>query len=133
MPIVLVVEDKADARRPLAKLLRQEGYDVLTAVNAYQAMAAIRSSRPDLILMDVGIAPIDGLTCLMLMHEENPAFEVPVMLVTGFSDENTIARAQQMGVKAHLVKSQFTPEQLLELVRQYAGSASPPRTPHQPD
>jgi len=125
MPTVLVVEDQAETRRPLAKLLRQEGYNVATAINAYEAMAAIRTACPDLVLMDVGIPPIDGLTCLMLHRQENPACEVPVILVTGFSDDNTIARAQQLGVKAHLVKSQFSPEQLLELVRQYAGPAEP--------
>ncbi|HEX2971092.1 MAG TPA: response regulator [Tepidisphaeraceae bacterium] len=123
MPTVLVVEDEAATRRPLARLLRNEGYTVATAINAYEAMAGIRTLHPDLILLDVGIPPMDGLTCLMLMHQENPALQIPVILVTGYSDENTIARGQEMNVKAHLVKSRFTVEELMDLVRKYAGPA----------
>ncbi|MGE5610416.1 MAG: response regulator [Bacillota bacterium] len=123
MPTILVVEDEAATRRPLARLLRNEGYTVATAVNAYEAMAGIRTLKPDLILMDVGIPPMDGLTCLMLLQQEDPANRIPVILVTGFSDENTIARGQQMNVKAHLVKSQFTVDELMGLVRKHAGPA----------
>lgn len=135
MPTVLVVEDKAETRRPLARLLRHEGYSVATAINAFEAMAAVRSLKPDLMLLDVGIPPVDGLTALMLLKQEQPALEIPVVLVTGFSDENTMERARQLGVKAHLIKSQFTVQDLLEVVRRYAGppesqnAATVPTTP----
>lgn len=136
MPTILVVEDKAETRRPLARLLRHEGYNVATAINAFEAMASVRSLKPDLMLLDVGIPPMDGLTTLMLLKQEQPNLDTPVVLVTGFSDENTMARAQQLGVKAHLIKSQYTVEDLLDLVRRYAGppesqnaAATPPAAP----
>ena len=119
MPTVLVVEDQAESRRPMAKLLRLEGYDVITARDAYSAGAAIRQHSPDLVLLDVGIPPMDGLTMLAILYQD-PSFEhVPVVVVTGQADDNTQARAQQLGVKCCLIKSRYTPEDLLDTVRRH--------------
>ena len=123
MATILVVEDQAETRRPLAKLLRLEGYDVLTAINAYAAAAMIRNDNPDLILLDVGIPPMDGLTLLMVLKDEMPMQELPpVILVTGQCDANTQARAQAAGVKEYMVKSQFQPEELLAAIKKHIGS-----------
>lgn len=123
MHTLLVVEDAAEVRRPLAKLLRQEGYNVITAIDAYSAAQAVRTSHPNLILLDVGIPPMDGLTMLTLLHQESPNYNIPVILVTAHGDEHTVTRGQQLGVKAHLLKSQYTPEQLLELIKQHVSPA----------
>src|SRR5215204_5545511 len=116
---ILVVEDSAESRRPLTRLLKAEGYHILTAENAFEATALVRNEHPDLMLLDVGIPPVDGLTMLMLLEQERPRQTCPVILVTGACDENTTARAQQLGVKAHLVKSKYKPEELLALIKQH--------------
>jgi DNA-binding response OmpR family regulator len=125
MHTLLVVEDAAEVRRPLAKLLRQEGYNVLTAIDAYSAAQAIRTNHPDLILLDVGIPPMDGLTMLTLLHQESPDYNIPVILVTAHGDEHTVTRGRQLGVKAHLLKSQYTVGQLLDLIKQHVARAQP--------
>ena len=118
MSTVLVVEDQPETRKPLAKLLRLEGYEVLTARDAYSAAAAIRNDLPDLVLLDVGIPPMDGLTMLALLRDEPQFRDIPVVVVTGQTDDNTAARAYQLGVKRCLIKSQFTPEELLDTIRE---------------
>jgi OmpR family response regulator RpaB len=125
MHTLLVVEDAAEVRRPLAKLLRQEGYNVITAIDAYAAAQAIRTAHPDLVLLDVGIPPMDGLTMLTLLQQESPNYNVPVILVTAHGDDHTITRGQQLGVKAHLLKSQYTAQQLLDLIRQHVSPGQP--------
>lgn len=101
----------------MARLLEQEGYIVLTARDAYAAAAAIRNQAPDLVLLDVGIPPMDGLTLLALLRDEPEFRNVPVVLVTGHSDEHTLNRARELGVKDWLIKSQFTPDELLSTVK----------------
>jgi CheY-like chemotaxis protein len=118
MSTVLVVEDQPETRKPLAKLLRLEGYEVLTARDAYSAAAAIRNDAPDLVLLDVGIPPMDGLTMLSLLRDEPQFRDIPVVVVTGQTDENTATRAHQLGVKRCLIKSRFTPEELLDTIRE---------------
>ena len=126
MATILVVDDEAADRRPVAKLLRDRGYNVITAINAYEAMAAYKRENPDLILLDVGIPPMDGLTFLMLLRQEAPGRDVPVIVVTGQSDENTVSRARDLNVRELLVKSEFEPGQLMELVDKHVRRAEVP-------
>ncbi len=119
MPTILIAEDNVDTRRPMVHLLKMAGYEVLTASNAFEAMASAHQGKPDLILLDVSMPPIDGLTLLSRLRETREGADVPVILVTGLSDELTHRRAKELGVKEYLVKAQFTPEELLELIRRH--------------
>jgi CheY-like chemotaxis protein len=123
MPLILVVDDQAEARKPLMKLLKLEGYQVVGAANALEALAMARNEHPDLVLLDVMLPPMDGLTVLMLMREDPKLRQVPVILLTGLCDEHTVNRARELGVKDHLIKAQVTPEQLLEAVRRHVAGA----------
>ena len=116
---ILVAEDSPDARRPMVRLLKTEGYNVLTAVNAFEAMAAAQRERPDLILLDVAMPPIDGLTLLSRLRDAPGGNDVPVIVVTGLCDDLTQRRAKDLGVKEYLVKAKFTPEHLLECVQRH--------------
>jgi CheY-like chemotaxis protein len=126
MPSILVVEDQVEARKPLVKLLKMEGYDVVGVASAFEALAAARHRRPDLVLLDVMIPQLDGLTFLMLLREDRNFRELPVVLLTGVADEHTMQRARELGVRDYLLKAQFSPEQLLGIVqRNINGSATP--------
>jgi PleD family two-component response regulator len=126
MQTILVVDDQAESRKPLVRLLQMEGYRVISAANAFEAMGAAKKEHPNLILLDVMIPPHDGLTFLMLLRDDLKAREVPVFLITGLSDAQTVARGKELGVKEHLVKTHFTPDQLIELVRKHISPAAQP-------
>jgi len=117
MAMILVVDDHAETRKPLVRLLQVEGYTAVGAANAFEALGAAQNSSFDLILLDVMIPPMDGLTFLMRLREDPRGREVPVVVVSGLSDAQTIARARELGVREHLVKTQFSSEQLLDAVR----------------
>ena len=87
------------------------------ASNALEALAVAQHAPPDLILLDVMIPPMDGLTFLMRLREDAVAREIPVIVVSGLSDPQTIARARELGVKEHLVKTQFSQEELMEVIK----------------
>ncbi len=117
MGTILVVDDHAETRRPLVRLLQLEGYQAVGAGNAFEALGLVNAAIPDLILLDVMIPPMDGLTFLMRLREDVRGREVPVIVVSGLSDPQTTARARELGVRDHLVKTQFTPQQLLDAVK----------------
>ncbi len=119
MGTILVVDDHAETRRPLVRLLQLEGYQATGAGNALEAIGLFNQAIPDLILLDVMIPPMDGLTFLMRVREDVRGRDVPVIVVSGLSDPQTTARARELGVREHLVKTQFTPEQLLDAVRRH--------------
>ena len=126
MPTILVVDDDPGMRKPLARLLKMEGYDVVCAENAIMAMASALGTRPDLILLDVAIPPMDGLTFLFLLREKPNGKDIPVIVISGHQDDGTMRRAKALGVMDYLVKSQYKTADLLELVRKYCPTCPEP-------
>jgi CheY-like chemotaxis protein len=119
MATVLVVDDDPQITKPLARLLKMEGYDVICAANAIMAMAQALHHEPDVILLDVAMPPMDGLTFLFLLRDKPYGRTVPVIVVSGQEDENTMRRARNLGVNDYLIKSQYKTRDLLALIRQY--------------
>lgn len=119
MGIVLVVDDHEESRRLLTMMLERAGHTVIGAATAFEALDAVKTSKPGLILLDLLISPMDGLTFLNQLREDAINHNLPVITVSGLSDPQTISNAKVMGVKEHLVKTQFTPEQLLAAVNRY--------------
>jgi two-component system sensor histidine kinase/response regulator len=116
---ILVIDDHAETVKPLLRILQLEGYTAVGAANAFEALAAVQHSPPDLILLDVMIPPIDGLTFLMRLREDAKSREIPVIVVSGLSDPQTMARAKEMGVRESFIKTQFTSAELLASIAKY--------------
>jgi response regulator NasT len=99
---VLVVEDEALIRLDLAEMLTEEGYVVAgEAGDGEQAMDLARSLRPDLVIMDVKMPKVDGITAAATIVEERIA---PVVILTAFSQRDLIEQARDAGAMAYLVK-----------------------------
>jgi putative two-component system response regulator len=82
---VLIVDDEADARVPLAMLLRREGFDVRDASDGQTALAECASFRPDLILLDILMPGMDGFEVCRRIKATPETRLTPVVLITGLS------------------------------------------------
>jgi AmiR/NasT family two-component response regulator len=99
---VLVVEDEALIRLDLAEMLSEEGYVVAgEAGDGEQAVEQARALRPDLVIMDVKMPKVDGITAAASIVEERIA---PVVMLTAFSQRDLIEQARDAGAMAYLVK-----------------------------
>jgi response regulator NasT len=99
---VLVVEDEALIRMDLVEMLGEEGYAVAgEAADGEQAVALARELAPDLVIMDVKMPKVDGITAASQIVEERIA---PVVMLTAFSQRDLIERARDAGAMAYLVK-----------------------------
>src|SRR5690242_1570736 len=107
MPTVLIVDDDARCREPVARMLRTDGYDVVRVANGKEALEALVEQRIDLILLDQLMPEMDGIEFLQKLRENQSFGELPVIMVSGLNDGTTIDRAQDLGVKDFLVKSRF--------------------------
>ena len=118
MSLILVVDDHAATREPLAKLLRYEGYDTACAANGAEALAAVRERKPDLVLLDLLMPKMDGMTFLHEAARELGGAELPVIVVTGGMSHSQIRRAGEMpGVVDVMSKARFTVDGLLSRIR----------------
>lgn len=101
-PRVLVAEDEALIRLDLVELLTGEGYEVVgEAGNGEEALALARELHPDLVVMDVKMPKVDGITAASQIAEERIA---PVVMLTAFSQRELVDRAREAGAMAYVVK-----------------------------
>lgn len=101
-PRVLVAEDEALIRMDLVELLTEEGYEVVgQAGDGQQALDLARQLEPDLIVMDVKMPVMDGITAAEKIAEERIA---PVVMLTAFSQRDLVERAREAGAMAYVVK-----------------------------
>ncbi len=99
---VVIADDDALTRLDLRVTLEALGHRVIgEAEDGRQALALARSLRPDLLILDVVMPRMDGLEAARAVRDENLA---PVMLLTAFSEEAMVARADMAGVLAYLRK-----------------------------
>ena len=83
---VLVVEDYEDTRVLLRLMVEEFGYSVIEASGPYEAIDKASEFLPDLILMDIGMPLLDGLSVAQLIRDKKTSRLVPIIIVTAFSD-----------------------------------------------
>jgi AmiR/NasT family two-component response regulator len=99
---VLVAEDEAIIRLDLAEMLGEAGYDVVgQAGDGEQAVAMALELRPDIVIMDVKMPVMDGITAAEHIGRERIC---PVVMLTAFSQTELVERARDAGVMAYIVK-----------------------------
>ncbi len=99
---IVVAEDEAIIRLDLCEMLAEAGYEVVgQGGDGQQAVDLTRSLRPDLVLMDVKMPVMDGITAAEIIGAEGLA---PVVMLTAFSQRELVERARDAGVMAYVVK-----------------------------
>ncbi|MFY0405767.1 ANTAR domain-containing response regulator [Solicola sp. PLA-1-18] len=99
---VVIAEDEALIRLDLAEMLTEEGYEVVgQAADGEQAVRLTFEHRPDLVVMDVKMPKLDGISAAQQIAEERVA---PVVMLTAFSQRDLVERARDAGAMAYLVK-----------------------------
>lgn len=112
---VLIVDDHPLTRDALAALLTQEGFQVVgEAASGDEAIAAVEALQPDLVLLDLTMPGVDGLSALPRIREQAPASEV-VVLTASDVEENLLA-AIRSGASGYLLKTE-SPEQIATFLR----------------
>src|SRR5690349_2649877 len=109
---VLLVEDDAALTQMYRVKLERDGYTVQVAGDGEEALSMLAADLPDLIFLDVRLPRMDGLTFLERLRTEARTKNIPVVIVSNYSEEELVARGLQLGALEYLIKSQTTPGQL---------------------
>ena len=95
--LVLVVDDDPTVRLLARGFLEKAGFDVAEAANGLQSMVAFEERRPDIILLDVDMPEMDGFTACQHMRARPGGEDVPILMITGLDDLDSVNRAYQAG------------------------------------
>ena len=124
-PVVMLVEDFADTREMMRRVLERGGCRVLEAANGQEAIELAQRERLDLILMDLNMPVLDGFTATLRIREYEPTRDVPVVAVTAFDTAEFRAAATAVGCSEYIVKP-LDFERLSSILKQFLSSFTPP-------
>lgn len=106
---ILIVDDEENARIGLSKLLSQEGYKVDSVANGAEALEYLRKEKVSLVISDINMPEMNGITFLRHLHDEHP--ETRVIMITAYGGVDTYLDAMNLGAMEYLHK----PVRLAEL------------------
>lgn len=125
-PLVLIVEDDEYQHKLLCHLLRDENLELIFATSGVAALAMLRKRKPDLILMDVDLPDIDGIEVTRRIKAVDRFANVPVLMITGHSERDTVVQSAKAGASGFVVKP-FNKELLLAKMGACLGPTAPTR------
>jgi len=115
--ILLLVEDDPALAQPLSGQLEKEGFQVLKAQNGEEGLESAKQHHPDLILLDIVMPKMNGLTMLEKLREDEWGKGAQVIMLTNFSDLGNVSQALRNDVTDYIVKSDWSLDQVISKVK----------------
>ena len=122
---ILVVDDEATVREVVRRYLERDGFTVREAADGYEALDAIRDVTPDLIVLDLMLPGIDGLSLTQLLRQEE---YIPIIMLTAKGEASDRIRGLDLGADDYIAKP-FSPQEVVSRVRavlRRSGGDNPP-------
>lgn len=116
---VLVVEDEHAIRRALSIVFQREGFEVLEAKNGEEGLDIALRGRPHIIILDLVMPKMDGLTMVRKIRKDPWGKTVPIIIYSNLSRNEKIAEARELGITDFLSKTDFGLRDVLERVQQH--------------
>lgn len=135
MKRILVVDDMAIFREPIAASLRLAGHEADCAADGEEALRLTRTNHPDLILLDIAMPGMDGIAFLKKLRTDPAISGTRIILLTVDNDRNSVLAAASLGVKDYILKTRFRLDDLLERIKKCdapAASSSAPKNRPRP-
>jgi DNA-binding response OmpR family regulator len=123
MAKILLVEDDANLREIYSIRLTAEGYEVVSAGDGEEALAAAVREKPDLVLSDVMMPKISGFDMLDILRQTPETKDIKVIMMTALSSEDQRERGNALGADRYLVKSQVGIEDVVTAVHEVLGDS----------
>jgi len=119
MKKILIVEDETFLIEMYKTKFEIENFQVISAISSEQAIKILKKDIPDLILLDILLPRKSGITFLREVKQIRKVSKVPVIIFSNYDDSKTREEAKQLGVEDYLIKTEFTPKQLLTKIKKY--------------
>ena len=115
---IAVIEDDEIISKSITGELESAGFDIIKASNGKEGLALALKSKPDLILLDIIMPVMDGITMLRKLRQDSWGSKVPVIILTNLStDEYLMDNALKLDPSHYLTKTDWTLEEVVEKVK----------------
>ena len=121
MKKVLIIEDEEFLRDIYLQKISEGGFSVFWADNVKDGVKLLKERRPNLVVLDILLMGKNGISFLKALQEFEEDMKPVVIVLSNYDDPAMKKQALGLGAKEYLIKTQFTPNQILEKVKSYIG------------
>ena len=126
---ILLVEDEDFIRELYVRQLTKAGFQVKSAVDGQSGLNLLKSEAFDLLLLDIMLPGMNGLQLLREFKTQNPNSKMITILLTNLGQEAVIKEGFELGAQAYLIKASYTPDQVVNEVKNALSGGQPSGTP----
>lgn len=120
MKKLLIAEDDFFIRDIYSKVFALGGYEVEVAVDGVDALDKVKATQYDMILLDIMMPRMTGIDVLKNIRAlETPSKDTPIFIITNLGQQNIIEEAFKMGMDGYIIKSQVTPQQIVQEINTF--------------
>jgi len=114
---ILIVEDETLLGNLLKQRLEHEGFNVIWCKDGEEAVSTLRTTKPDLILLDLILPKISGFELLETMQADPQLERAPVIITSNLGQDSDVARGQSLGAIEYFVKAKVSIEELVDHIK----------------
>lgn len=118
---ILIIENEPDLSEALTTVLAHEDFEVAVAVDGEEGLKQAIATKPDVILLDIMMPKMDGLTMLQYLRSDPWGEHANVIMMTAFDDVEKMDRAKELGVDDYIVKTSVTLSAVVAKVKEKLG------------
>ena len=119
MAKILIIEDEKILAEMYKEKLVEEGFKVDVAFSCQEGIDYLKDNKPDLILLDILLPAENGISFLEKIKKIPNTENIPIVAFSNYDEPKTKKQAFTLGVKAYLIKAQYTPKQLVNEIKKY--------------
>lgn len=124
MACVLVVDDEQDGADAVCRFLRRSGHEAVCFPNGREALAALHSANPDVVVLDVLMPEMDGFDFLKVLRLYRRGQTLPILVLTALPEGPDLERLRRLGINHILHKASYSLSELLACVNQLTVAAA---------
>jgi len=117
MKKILIVEDDKFLRELISRKLKEEGFDIVEAIDGEEGIKKLKEENPDLVLLDLILPGIDGFEVLSKAKEDSKTSSIPIIILSNLGQREEVEKGLKLGAIDYLIKAHFTPGEIIEKIK----------------
>lgn len=123
MAKILLIEDDLPLVRMYQIVLRKAGFEVVNALDGEEGLQKLKTEKPELVLLDLVMPKVDGFAVLKEVQNDSNYAKIPILCLSVLHQIEDMERAKSLGAVDFLVKTEVTPEEMINRVKKHLKSS----------
>lgn len=115
---ILFIEDESSLQQTMREILRQEEFNMISALDGEEGLKKTKEEKPDLILLDLILPKLDGFEVLKRIKADPETAKIPIIVLTNLEGTTDVEKALELGATTYLVKANYEIDEVIDKIKQ---------------